>query len=104
MALRHAPAGRRRVRGLGESADLDVVHGPRRLGMATYDAWLAVMRAVNPSFEFTDPPFRRSLQIALAFAATASRPSAVLTGPQHRVGNWPGRRSRIPAVHQNAVS
>jgi hypothetical protein len=28
--------------------------------------------------------------MTLAFAATASRPTAVLTGPQHCTGNWPG--------------
>src|SRR5271154_1359879 len=55
------------VGGLGELASLDVVHGPRRLSPATYDAWLAVLREVNPRFEFTDPPFRRMLPITLAF-------------------------------------
>ena len=32
------------VIGLGELASLDVVHGPRTLSPATYDAWLAVVR------------------------------------------------------------
>ena len=41
--------------GLGELAGLDVVHGPRQLSPATYDAWLAVLRELNPRFEFTDP-------------------------------------------------
>ncbi len=87
-----------RVIGLGELAGLDVVHGPRRLSPVTYDAWLAVLREVNPRFEFTDPPFRRSLPITLAFAAGASRPTAVLTGPHHRLGDWPGPAEPDPAA------
>jgi len=47
------------------------------------DAWLTVLRTAQPRFEFTDPPFRHSLPMTLAFAATASRPVAVLTGPLH---------------------
>jgi hypothetical protein len=43
---------------------------------------------VNPRFDFTDPPFRQSLPMTLAFAATASRPTAVLTGPRQRAGAW----------------
>jgi hypothetical protein len=43
-------AGRPRVIGLGELAALDVVHGPRRASPATYDAWLAVLRARQPRF------------------------------------------------------
>jgi hypothetical protein len=59
---------------------MDVIHGP-------------------PRFEFADPPFRHSLPMTLSFAATASRPTAVLTGPLHLVGGparslpqpwWPG--------------
>jgi hypothetical protein len=87
-----------RVIGLGELAGLDVVHGPRRLSPVTYDAWLAVLREVNPRFEFTDPPFRRSLPITLAFAASTSRPTAVLTGPHHRLGDWPGPTEPDPAA------
>jgi hypothetical protein len=34
---------------------------------------LAVLQEVNPRFEFTDPPFPRSLPITLAFAASTSR-------------------------------
>jgi DNA-binding transcriptional LysR family regulator len=79
-----------RVIGLGELAGLDVVHGPRRLSPVTYDAWLAVLRDVNPRFEFTDPPFGRSLPMTLALAASTSRPTAVLTGPRQRLGDWPG--------------
>jgi DNA-binding transcriptional LysR family regulator len=86
-----------RVIGPGELAALDVVHGPRRLSPVTYDAWLAVLRQANPRFEFTDPPFRRSLPITLAFAATTSRPTAVLTGPHHRLETWPGPTGPDPA-------
>src|SRR5271170_1294905 len=78
------------VLGLSELAGLDVVHGPRRLSPVTYDAWLAVLRDVNPHFEFTDPPFRRSLPMTLALAASTSQPTAVLTGPRQRLGDWPG--------------
>jgi hypothetical protein len=83
------------VIGLGELAGLDVVHGPRRLSPVSYDAWLAILRKVRPHFEFTDPPFRQSLPITLAFAASTSRPTAVLTGPHHRLGDWHGRRNQI---------
>src|SRR6266568_5029213 len=78
------PAVPHRVIGLAELASMDVIHGPRRLSPGPYDAWLAAMRASNPRFDFTDPPFRQSLPMTLAFAATASRPTAVLTDPQHR--------------------
>ncbi len=83
------PAVPHRVIGLPELASMDVIHGPRRLSPGPYDAWLAVMRASNPRFDFTDPPFRQSLPMTLAFAATASQPTAVLTGPQHRIGDQP---------------
>jgi DNA-binding transcriptional LysR family regulator len=82
------PAGPGQVISLDELAQLDVIHGPRRASSGTYDAWLKVMRASNPRFDFTDPPFRHSLPVTLAFAATASRPTAVLTGPQQRAGTW----------------
>jgi hypothetical protein len=39
------------------------------------------LRAVDPRFGFTDPPFRSSLPLTLAFAAAGDRPAAVLTGP-----------------------
>jgi DNA-binding transcriptional LysR family regulator len=84
------PAAPGRVIGLGELAVMDVIYGPRRLSTVTYDAWLAVMRAANPRFEFTDAPFQRSLPMTLALAATAGRPIAVLTGPYRRVGDRPG--------------
>jgi DNA-binding transcriptional LysR family regulator len=89
------PAAPRGMIGLDELVCMDVIHGPRRASPATYDAWLAVLRTVNPRFEFTDPPFRRSLPMVLAFAATASRPAAVLTGPAGIAGPPPGV-SRLP--------
>jgi DNA-binding transcriptional LysR family regulator len=60
------PAASRGGIGLDELAGMDVVHGPRRVSPGTYDAWLAVLRTRNPHFEFTDPPFRRSLPMTLA--------------------------------------
>src|SRR5689334_17371045 len=84
------PAAGRGVIGLDELAGLDVIYGPRRAGPAIYDRWLQVLRAVNPRFAFTDPPFRHSLPMVLAFAATASRPAAVLTGPTAIAGPPPG--------------
>jgi DNA-binding transcriptional LysR family regulator len=83
------PAASRGEIGLDELVRMDVVHGPRRVSPGTYDAWLAVLRTKNPHFEFTDPLFRRSLPMTLAFAATASPPAAVLTGPQHRLTAGP---------------
>jgi DNA-binding transcriptional LysR family regulator len=80
------PAAPHRVIGLGELAHMDVIHGPRRAGAAIYDAWLAILQAASPRFDFTDPPFRHFRPMTLAFAATASRPTAVLTGPEHRTG------------------
>src|SRR6266536_2751823 len=88
-----------RRRGAGQLAGIDAVEGAviqrfgqeaERASTATYDRWLAVLRAVNPRFEFTDPPLRRSLPMALTFAATASRPTAVLTGPAAIAGPPPG--------------
>ena len=70
---------------LDELVRMDVVYGPRRVNAGTYDAWLAVLRASQPRFEFTDPPFRRSLPMTLAFAAMAPRPTAVLTSPRHAI-------------------
>jgi DNA-binding transcriptional LysR family regulator len=75
---------------LDELAHMDVIHGPRRLEPGIYDAWTRVLRTVNPRFEFTDPPLRHSLPMALAFAATADRSTAVLTGPGVIAGSRPG--------------
>lgn len=80
-------SGDRQVVGLDELADMDVIHGPRCTSPGTYDAWWAVLRAARPHFEFTDPPFQHSLPMTLAFAATANRPTAVLTSPLHFTGD-----------------
>jgi DNA-binding transcriptional LysR family regulator len=74
-------AARRGAISLEELAGLRVIHGPRRALAGTYDTWSRALRAADPRFEFTDPPFRRSLPLTLAFAATADRLTAVLTGP-----------------------
>jgi DNA-binding transcriptional LysR family regulator len=92
------PAAPRNAIGLGELASMDVIHGPRCASAGTYNAWLAVLRTQNPHFEFTDPPFRNSLPMTLAFAATGSRPAAVLTGPRHRIGAGPGPAQPDPAT------
>ena len=68
---------------LSDLALMEVIHTPRRASAGIYDAWLAVMRTSQPRFEFADSPFRHSLSMTLAFAATASRPTAVLTAPLH---------------------
>ena len=84
------PAARRGVIGLDELASMDVIHGPRRAEPGTYDAWTSIARTMDPRFQFTDPPLRHSLPVALAFAATAGRPAAVLTGPVAIAGVPPG--------------
>src|SRR5215467_62293 len=84
------PAARRGTISLGELARVDVIHGPRRLEPGIYDAWTRVLRTADPRFEFTDPPLRHSLPMALAFAATADRSTAVLTGPVVIAGSRPG--------------
>jgi DNA-binding transcriptional LysR family regulator len=80
---------------LDELAALPVWYGPRRAQPGTYDAWATVMQAVDPRFEFTDPPFRHSL--AMTLAAAGNQPAAVLTGPAiaARGQAWPIRRSRL---------
>jgi DNA-binding transcriptional LysR family regulator len=94
------PAARRGVISLAELAGLDVIYGPRRTSTAVYDRWEQVLRQARPRFAFTDPPLRHSLPVALAFAATASRPAAVLTGPAVIAGLPPGviRLPRPPAA------
>jgi len=84
------PAARRGTMSLSELAGLNFIHGPRRTEPVTYDAWARVLRAVDPRFEFTDPPFRHWLPIALAFAATSDRPAAVLTSPTVNAETRPG--------------
>jgi DNA-binding transcriptional LysR family regulator len=87
---RSHPAARRGVIGLDELAGMDVIHGPRRAEPGTYDAWTSIVRTMDPRFAFTDPPLRHSLPVALAFAATAGPPAAVLTGPAAIAGTPPG--------------
>jgi DNA-binding transcriptional LysR family regulator len=84
------PAARRGTISLGELARMDVIHGPRRTEPGIYDAWTRALRRVNPRLEFTTPPLRHSLPMALAFAAAADRPTAVLTGPAVLAGSRPG--------------
>ena len=91
------PAARRGVIGLDELASMDVIHGPRRANRATYDRWLAILRTTDPRFEFTDPPMRNSLPMALAFAAAAEGPAAVLTSPVSMADVAPGV-IRLPAA------
>ena len=38
------------------------------------------------------------LPVTLAFAARTSRPTAVLTGPHHHLGTWPGPAEPDPAA------
>jgi hypothetical protein len=83
-------AARRGTISLGELARMDVIHGPRRTEPGIYDAWTRALRTVNPRMEFTSPPLRHSLPMALAFAAAADRPTAVLTGPAVLAGSRPG--------------
>jgi hypothetical protein len=92
---RSHPAARRGVIGLDELASMDVIHGPRRASTALYDRWLTILRATDPRFEFTDPPVPHSLPVALAFAATADPPAAVLTGPI-AIADVPLGVSRLP--------
>lgn len=93
-----AGAGGRQLIGISELADMDVIHGPRPSSPGTYDAWLAVLRESRPRFEFADPPFRYSLPMTLSFAATATRPTAVLTGPLHLVGGPAWNEARRPVA------
>jgi DNA-binding transcriptional LysR family regulator len=92
------PAARRGSISLDQIVSMDVIHGPRRADAGTYDAWTRVVRAVDPRFEFTDPPLRHSLSIALAFAATGDRPTAVLTGPSVIAG------TRLTPIRQPAAN
>jgi DNA-binding transcriptional LysR family regulator len=83
------PAASRGTISLAEMTSLPVIHGPRRVSPGTYDRWLDVLRTVDPHFAFTDPPFRHSLPVVLAFAATADAPAAVLTGVTASAGTSP---------------
>jgi DNA-binding transcriptional LysR family regulator len=94
-------AARRGTISLEELAGMAVIYGPRQLEPVTYDAWSAVLRAVDPRFEFTDPPLRCSLPVTLAFAATWDRPAAVLTGPA-AVADSPGQRLRLSGLEDSS--
>ena len=97
-------AARRGTISLAEMAHMDVIHGPRRAEPGTYDAWTRVLRTVDSRFEFSDPPLRHSLPMNLAFAATAARPTAVLTGPSVIAGSRSGLvRLPRPAVTHEMV-
>jgi DNA-binding transcriptional LysR family regulator len=89
------PAASRGTISLAEMASLHVIHGPRRASPGSYDRWLDVLRTVDPRFAFTDPPFRHSLPVALALAATADPPAAVLTGRTAIAGTSPGVIRRL---------
>jgi DNA-binding transcriptional LysR family regulator len=95
-------AARRGTISLLELAHLDVIYGPRRAEPGTYDAWTKILQTVDARFEFSDPPLRHSLQMNLAFAATADRPTAVLTGPAVIAGSRTGvtRLPRPAVTHQ----
>jgi DNA-binding transcriptional LysR family regulator len=87
------PAASRGTITLEEMASLPVIHGPRRASPGTYDRWLEILRTVDPHFAFTDPPFRHSLPVALAFAATADPPRRGPDRPHcHRHRRSPTRR------------
>jgi DNA-binding transcriptional LysR family regulator len=88
------PAARRGTLTAGELTQMTVLHGPRRADAGTYDRWLAVLRAADPGFAFTDPPFRHSPPMSVAFAATASRPTAVLTSPCIAMGSATAAREQ----------
>jgi DNA-binding transcriptional LysR family regulator len=90
----HPAVGRGTI-SLAETASLQLIYGPRRAGPGTYDRWLDVLRTVDPHFAFTDSPFRHSLPVALAFAATADPPAAVLTGCTAITGTSPGVIRRL---------
>jgi DNA-binding transcriptional LysR family regulator len=94
-------AARRGTISLEELVSLQVIHGPRRAQPGTYDAWVKAMQAVDPRFEFTDPPFRHSLAMTLALAAAGNRPAAVLTGPAiaARTQARPVRQSRLAGTY-----
>lgn len=101
IPARH-PAAANGAIGLDELARMHIIHGPRHADPGTYDAWRSALRTGNLSFDFTDPPFQQSLPMTLAFAATGSRPSAVLTGPCRPMGIDPqstadaGRHEMVP--------
>jgi len=76
------PAARRGTISLDELACVDVIHGPRRLDAGSAGG--------EPALRVHRSPAAASLPMALAFAATADRPTAVLTGPGVTTGSQPG--------------
>src|SRR5262249_22905463 len=90
-AIHHA-AGRGTI-SLEELASMEVIHGPRHADPGTYDAWTRALRAIDPRFGFTDPPFRSSLPMTLAFAAAGDRSAAVRPGPSP-CANGPAQLAR----------
>src|SRR5260370_35064167 len=94
-------AARRGTISLDEMVRMTVIHAPRRQEPGTYEAGVRVLRTLDPRLEFTDPPFRHSLPMALSFAATADRPTALLTGPAVIAGSRPAliRLPRPTATH-----
>src|SRR5262249_23095845 len=87
---RSHPEAHHGVIGLDELASMDVIHGPRRASTGTYDRWLKILRPPPPRLGSPAPRVRPPLPVALTFAATASRPTAVLTGPTAIAGPPPG--------------
>jgi DNA-binding transcriptional LysR family regulator len=97
IPARH-PAARRGSITLEEVTRMTVVHGPRRANAGIYDAWSGVLRMAAPGFAFADPPFRHSLPMSVAFAATASCPTAVLTSPHTAIGDTTASPAQAPAA------
>ena len=93
------PAARRGTLTVKELTGMTVVYGPRRAEAGTYDQWSGVLRAADPDFAFTDPPFRHSLPMSVAFAGTASRPTAVLTSPCIAMGSTKAAVSEQQLAH-----
>lgn len=95
---------RREVVGLDDLARMNVMYGSCHTSAATYGAWLAALRSRESGFDFIAPPFRHSLPMTLAFAAAASRPTAVLTDPIHPVGGRTLRmRPNLTAVRHDMI-
>jgi len=91
--------------GPGELDELFAAAGQDRPGRVQAEA-LDMAVGADPRFAFTDPPFRRSLPMALAFAAAGDRPAAVLTGPAVPAGTrpWPVRPQHPAGGDMSPVS
>jgi hypothetical protein len=92
----HHPAAGRGTISLDELAAMTVIYGPRRTEPVTYDVWTTMLRPVQPRLDLTDSPFRHSLPMTLAFAATGDRPAAVLPAPSIASGTGLDRPTPIP--------